>query len=143
MKMVIGLILATLVTLLLLIQTNYNERLITKEQNKTDYENFKEHTTVIKGTVKERYIQNDSGKKLRYLVVSYNDNSSKLVKVNEEQFHEYKQGANVKFRIYSKKNNEIVVDLKKDKDITDKKSYENFKKEKNGEFWHEMRKAIG
>ena len=27
------------------------------------------------------------------------------------------------------KNNEVVVDLKQDKDIKDKKSYENFKKE--------------
>lgn len=141
--LVFSTILAGLSLVLLLAISNHIDGKIAKEDNKTDYENFKEHTTVIKGTVKERYIQNDSGKKLRYLVVAYNDDSSKLVKVDEEQFNEYKQGANVKFRIHREKNNEVVVDLKQDKDIKNKKSYENFKKEKNGEFWHEMRKATG
>ncbi|MDW4023662.1 hypothetical protein QI305_12100 [Staphylococcus saprophyticus] len=143
MGLVIIVILIVLAMFLLFVNTINIDKKITKEDNKTDYENFKEHTTVIKGTVKERYIQNDSGKQLRYLVVAYNGNSSKLVKVNEEQFHKYKQGANVNFRIHREKNNEVVVDLKQDKDIKDKKSYENFKKEKNGEFWHEMRKATG
>ena len=146
-RIIIGLaiivILSVLAMFLLFVNTINIDKKITKEDNKTDYENFKEHTTVIKGTVKERYIQNDIGKKLRYLVVAYNDDSSKLVKVDEEQFNEYKQGANVKFRIHREKNNEVVVDLKQDKDIKNKKSYENFKKEKNGEFWHEMRKATG
>ena len=92
--------------------------------------------------MKERYIQNDNGQKERYLVVSYKDDSRKLVNVNEEQFHEYKQGSQVEFRIHRAKDNEVVADLRKDKVIKNKKDYEAFKKQKNKENWQKMREPL-
>lgn len=147
---IIGLVLAVILSLLAIFAFIMNVNATHKEtdkaeinKNNDDYQYFKDNTVVIKGKVNERYIQNDNGKKERYLVVSYNDDSRKLVNVNEEQFHEYKQGSKVEFRIHRAKNNEVVADLRKDKDIKNKKDYEDFKKEKNKEYWHEMRELRG
>lgn len=145
---IIGLVLVVILSLLaigiFIMNVNATHNEIDKaEKSNDDYQYFKENTTVIKGKVKERYIQNDNGKKERYLAVSYKDDSRKLVNVNEEQFHEYKQGSQVEFRIHRAKDNEVVADLRKDKDIKDKKDYEAFKKENNKENWQKMRKAFG
>lgn len=146
---IIGLVLVAFLSLLtigvFIMNVNATHNEIDKaEKNKSndDYQYFKENTTVIKGKVKERYIQNDNGQKERYLVVSYKDDSRKLVNVNEEQFHEYKQGSQVEFRIHRAKDNEVVADLRKDKDIKNKKDYEAFKKQKNKENWQKMREPL-
>lgn len=146
---IIGLVLVAFLSLLtigvFIMNVNATHNAIDKaEKSKSndDYQYFKENTTVIKGKVKERYIQNDNGKKERYLVVSYKDDSRKLVNVNEEQFHEYKQGSQVEFRIHRAKNNEVVADLRKDKDIKDKKDYKAFKKQNNKEIWQKMREPL-
>ena len=144
---IIGLVLVVILSLLaigiFMMNVNATHNAIEKaEKSNDDYQYFKENTTVIKGKVKERYIQNDNGQKERYLVVSYKDDSRKLVNVNEEQFHEYKQGSQVEFRIHRAKDNEVVADLRKDKDIKNKKDYEAFKKQKNKENWQKMREPL-
>lgn len=143
--LVLVVILAILIIGLFIMSVNSTHNEIDKaEKNKSneDYQYFKENTKVIEGKVKERYIQNDNGKKKQYLVVSCNDDIRKLVNVNEEQFHEYKKGSKVEFRIHRAKNNEVVVDLRKNKDIKNKKDYETFKKQKNKENWQKMREGL-
>ncbi|PTK47080.1 hypothetical protein BUZ69_04395 [Staphylococcus saprophyticus] len=146
---IIGLVLVVILSLLAIgifimnVNETHNEiDKAEKSKSNEDYQYFKENTTVIKGKVKERYIQNDNGQKERYLVVSYKDDSRKLVNVNEEQFHEYKQGSQVEFRIHRAKDNEVVADLRKDKDIKDKKDYKAFKKQNNKEIWQKMREPL-
>lgn len=146
---IIGLVLVVILAILIIglfimsVNATHNE-MDKAEKNKSneDYQYFKENTKVIEGKVKERYIQNDNGKKKQYLVVSCNDDIRKLVNVNEEQFHEYKKGSKVEFRIHRAKNNEVVADLRKDKDIKNKKDYEAFKKQKNKENWQKMREPL-
>lgn len=143
--LVLVVILAILIIGLFIMSVNSTHNEIDKaEKNKSneDYQYFKENTKVIEGKVKERYIQNDNGKKKQYLVVSCNDDIRKLVNVNEEQFHEYKKGSKVEFRIHRAKNNEVVADLRKNKDIKNKKDYEAFKKQKNKETWQKMREPL-
>lgn len=143
--LVLVVILAILIIGLFIMSVNSTHNEIDKaEKNKSneDYQYFKENTKVIEGKVKERYIQNDNGKKKQYLVVSCNDDIRKLVNVNEEQFHEYKKGSKVEFRIHRAKNNEVVADLRKNKDIKNKKDYEAFKKQKNKENWQKMRELL-
>lgn len=144
---IIGLVLVVILSLLaigiFIMNVNATHNEIDKaEKSNDDYQYFKENTTVIKGKVKGRYIQNDNGQKECYLVVSYKDDSRKLVNVNEEHFHEFKQGSQVEFRIHRAKNNEVVADLRKDKDIKNKKDYEAFKKQKNKENWQKMREPL-
>lgn len=144
---IIGLVLVVILSLLaigiFMMNVNATHNAIEKaEKSNDDYQYFKENTTVIKGKVKERYIQNDNGKKERYLAVSYKEDSHKLVNVNEVQFHKYKQGSQVEFRIHRAKDNEVVADLRKDKDIKNKKDYEAFKKQKNKEYWQKMREPL-
>ena len=43
------------------------------------------------------------------------------MKVNEKQFNQYQKGSNVKFRI--DKDNKVIIDLNKEKDINDKNTY--------------------
>ena len=143
--LVLVVILAILIIGLFIMSVNSTHNEIDKaEKNKSneDYQYFKENTKVIEGKVKERYIQNNNGKKKQYLVVSCNDDIRKLVNVNEEQFHEYKKGSKVEFRIHRAKNNEVVADLRKNKDIKNKKDYEAFKKQKNKENWQKMRELL-
>ena len=143
--LVLVVILAILIIGLFIMSVNSTHNEIDKaEKNKSneDYQYFKENTKVIEGKVKERYIQNNNGKKKQYLVVSCNDDIRKLVNVNEEQFHEYKKGSKVEFRIHRAKNNEVVADLRKNKDIKNKKDYEAFKKQKNKENWKKMREPL-
>lgn len=85
-----------------------------------------DETYVIEGKVNERYTQNDGGKKQRYLIVDEKGDSSKLVSVNEQQFHTYNKGSKVKLKIDRAKNDEVVVDLKKHKDINSKDENDSF-----------------
>lgn len=90
-----------------------------------------DETYVIEGKVNETYTQNDSGKKQRYLIVDEKDDSSKLVSVNEQQFQTYNKGSKVKLKIDRAKNDEVVVDLKKHKDINSK--------DENGSFLEKLK----
>lgn len=85
-----------------------------------------DETYVIEGKVNGKYTQNDSGKKQRYLIVDEKGDSSKLVSVNEQQFHTYNKGSKVKLKIDRAKNDEVVVDLKKHKDISSKDENDSF-----------------
>lgn len=85
-----------------------------------------DETCVIEGKVNAKYTQNDSGKKQRYLIVDEKDDSSKLVSVNEQQFQTYNKGSKVKLKIDRAKNDEVVVDLKKHKDINSKDENDSF-----------------
>ncbi|WP_394524251.1 hypothetical protein ACF0HT_14185 (plasmid) [Staphylococcus xylosus] len=57
------------------------------------------------------------------LVIKNSKGDSKIVKVDEAQYRNYQAGADVKFRIDEKANNEIVLDLNKEKDIKNKKEF--------------------
>lgn len=139
--LVITVILSLLAIVLFVMNVNATHKEIDKaeiNQNNDDYQYFKDNTVVIKGKVNERYIQNDNGEKERYLVVSYNDDSRKLVSVSEKQFHEYKQGSKVNFRIDRASNNAVVVDLDKHKDIKSKEAFDKYKKQQEGKLWGEL-----
>lgn len=140
---IIGLVITVILSLLAIsvfvMNVNATHKEIDEaETNKDDYQSFKDNTVVIKGKVNERYIQNDNGEKERYLVVSYNDDSRKLVSVSEKQFHEYKQGSKVNFRIDRASNNAVVVDLDKHKDIKSKEAFDKYKKQQEGKLWGEL-----
>jgi len=102
---------------------------VNKEETNSAYEQFKTNTTLIEGKVDAKYIQNFGGKKVRYLSIYDNGDSSKLVSVSEEQFHEYKRGSKVNFRIDRASNNAVVVDLDKHQDIKSEEAFHKYKKQ--------------
>lgn len=100
-----------------------------------DYKSFKENTSIIKGNVKDKYIQKHNSNKVYYLAISQKNNNDVLINVNEAEYKAYKQEAKVKFRVALNKDNKTIVDLYKNHDIDSKKTFKEYQKQKNSEIW--------
>ncbi|MGV3144168.1 hypothetical protein [Staphylococcus simulans] len=93
-----------------------------------DYNDFKKSTEIVEGKVTNVEISKKMILKEYFLVVKSNS-ASKRVKVNEMQYNNYQEGSHVKFRV-KLKNNEVIIDLNKDKDIENEKEYKQRLKQK-------------
>lgn len=86
------------------------------------YSEYQQNTKIVHGKVLDTKRDNTLLKPTKYqLVVKTSNKQSQLMKVNEKQFNQYQKGSNVKFRI--DKDNKVIIDLNKEKDINDKNTY--------------------
>lgn len=104
---------------------NYNGILDDFEKN--SYKSFKQDTEVIEGKV----VKSERESKLIFpdsynLIVDIGDESNKMLKASEQEYRDYQTGSYVKFRIDTGYDNDVVVDLNKDKDIKTEKEYSVF-----------------
>ena len=49
-----------------------------------------------------------------------------MLKVTEQQYRNYQKGSEVNFRIDTTNQNEVIIDLKEDKDVNNVKAYMKF-----------------
>ncbi|MGV3125192.1 hypothetical protein ACEE94_10660 [Staphylococcus epidermidis] len=94
-----------------------------------DYNDFKKSTEIVEGKVTNVEISKKMILKDEYFLVIKSNSASKRVKVNEMQYNNYQEGSHVKFRV-KLKNNEVIIDLNKDKDIENEKEYKQRLKQK-------------
>lgn len=62
------------------------------------------------------------------MTVKSNNNETKMLKVTEQQYRNYQNGSEVNFRIDTTNQNEVIIDLKEDKDVNNVKVYMKFNK---------------
>ncbi|WP_436962800.1 hypothetical protein [Staphylococcus shinii] len=60
------------------------------------------------------------------MTVKSNNNETKMLKVTEQQYRNYQNGSEVNFRIDTTNQNEVIIDLKEDKDVNNVKAYMKF-----------------
>lgn len=101
---------------------------------KEGYQSFKKDTEVIKGTVEKAEKESHFIFPNSYNIVVKNDDNSKMIRVNEDEYRDYQVGSKAHFRIDTTKDNEIVRDLKKENDITTLKEYKKYKNHPRGLF---------
>lgn len=100
-----------------------------KEEELKDYKTFKKETEVIKGQVKEAKKDNHLIFSDDYnLIVKINNDDTKMLSVNEEEYRTYQAGSNVHFRIDKTNNNSILRDLKNESDIDSLEDYKEYNK---------------
>lgn len=100
-----------------------------------DFKEYKERTAILEGKVskaekEKKFLGSDEYN----LVVNNNKGISKVVKVDEELYRNYQAGADVKFRIDKKANNEVVLDLNNENDVNNKKAFKK-KYDDKSEHW--------
>lgn len=106
----------------------FDEKQHQKKQTE-EYEKFKEDTELIKGKVVKSEIQKHFIFSDKYnLIVKANNNETKMLKVTEQQYRNYQNGSEVNFRIDTTNQNEVIIDLKEDKDVNNVKAYMKFNK---------------
>lgn len=99
------------------------------------FEEFKARTVLLEGKVAKAEKENRFLRSDKYnLVVNDNKGTSKIVEVNEKQYRNYQKGADVKFRIDKKANNEVVLDLNNENDVNNKKAFKK-KYDDKSEHW--------
>ena len=100
-----------------------------QQKQTEEYEKFKEDTELIKGKVVKSEIQKHFIFSDKYnLIVKANNNETKMLKVTEQQYRNYQNGSEVNFRIDTTNQNEVIIDLKEDKDVNNVKAYMKFNK---------------
>ncbi|RIL23389.1 hypothetical protein BUY99_05215 [Staphylococcus gallinarum] len=104
----------------------FDEKQHQKKQTE-EYEKFKEDTELIKGKVVKSEVQKHFVFSDKYnLIVKSNNNETKMLKVTEQQYRNYQNGSEVNFRIDTTNQNEVIIDLKEDKDVNSVKAYMKF-----------------
>lgn len=104
----------------------FDEKQHQKKQTE-EYEKFKEDTELIKGKVVKSEVQKQFIFSYKYnLIVKSNNNETKMLKVTEQQYRNYQKGSEVNFRIDTTNQNEVIIDLKEDKDVNNVKAYMKF-----------------
>lgn len=104
----------------------FDENQYNKKQTE-EYEKFKEDTALIKGKVIKSEVQKHFVFSDKYnLIVKSNNNETKMLKVTEQQYRNYQNGSEVDFRIDTTNQNEVIIDLKEDKDVNSVKAYMKF-----------------
>lgn len=104
----------------------FDEKQHQKKQTE-EYEQFKKDTEVIKGEVVESEIQRRLFFSDKYnLIIKANNDETKMLKVNEQQYRDYQKGSEINVRIDTTKKNKVIIDLKKDKDVNTVKDYMKF-----------------
>ncbi|RIM90980.1 hypothetical protein BU104_12675 [Staphylococcus xylosus] len=121
----------SLVVMLAVISTVNDSGLFDEQQHQKkqteEYEQFKKDTEVIKGEVVESEIQKRWFFSDKYnLIIKANNDETKMLKVTEQQYRDYQKGSEINVRINTTKKNEIIIDLKKDKDVNTVKDYMKF-----------------
>ncbi|MGW7813708.1 hypothetical protein ACWEUB_12860 [Staphylococcus xylosus] len=121
----------SLVVMLAVISTVNDSGLFDEQQHQKkqteEYEQFKKDTEVIKGKVVESEIQKRWFFSDKYnLIIKANNDETKMLKVTEQQYRDYQKGSEINVRINTTKKNEIIIDLKKDKDVNTVKDYMKF-----------------
>lgn len=106
----------------------FDEKQHQKKQTE-EYEQFKKDTEVIKGKVVKSEVQKHFVFSDKYnLIVKSNNNETKMLKVTEQQYRNHQNGSEVNFRIDTTNQNEVIIDLKEDKDVNNDKAYMKFNK---------------
>ncbi|WP_432721601.1 hypothetical protein [Staphylococcus shinii] len=104
----------------------FDEKQHQKKQTE-EYEKFNEDTEIIKGKVVKSEVQKHFVFSDKYnLTVKSNNNETKMLKVTEQQYRNYQNGSEVNFRIDTTNQNEVIIDLKEDKDVNNVKAYMKF-----------------
>ncbi|WP_215387610.1 hypothetical protein [Staphylococcus aureus] len=117
--------------LILIVLALYAKGILNKDND--EERTFKQTTEIVEGKVIKAEKDKQWFKPVKYqLVVSNNKGVSKNLEVNENQYNDYQAGAEVKFRIDKEKQNQVVLDLKKQKDYVNQKDYEKRTKEDKG-----------
>lgn len=106
----------------------FDENQYNKKQTE-EYAKFKEDTELIKGKVVKSEIQKRFAFPDKYnLIVKANNNETKMLEATEQQYRNYQKGSEVNFRIDTTNKNEVIIDLKEDKDVNNVKAYMKFNK---------------